>query len=358
MSMSLSLGSPELYAELYTDLVSPVLRRGEESSFSLPTHHGHPTAAQNTLCFLGYEGALLAQLGIHNQALQVTLCWAAFQPVGPEPGPVHGSYFCLGATLCYTSPLLALESPPGAFHRGLTPLCWTLCFWSQLFEPAISSASFLSASLRTCRAQTLSACMWRCYGRQYQKPSWSQDKQNPLLSPCSLSQSSHLRRLSGWSGMVFPTQIHVDLKNMIPNHVLVVSGINCSNAFPDSEVRQTDLYFPGSCLVLLEDSGHIWFLPVLRNLPHCNSHSVFVKSGLAMTAASSLSIQGCIPPRSIDSHVSNLFKCFLTWSFSPKGKSSWLQSFPWFLGIWGCWRQVCPVKAKTQMAALPWSFPC
>lgn len=52
-----------------------------------------------------------------------------------------------------------------------------------------------------------------------------------------------------------------------------------------------------------------------------------------MTAASSLSTQGCNPSGPIDLHMPKLVKCFLLWWSSSQCKSSLLQTFPLVSGV-------------------------
>lgn len=52
-----------------------------------------------------------------------------------------------------------------------------------------SSARYQSTSPYTTLAHTSSVCPWGCYGKQYQKPPWSQDKQYVLFFP--LPPTSH-----------------------------------------------------------------------------------------------------------------------------------------------------------------------
>lgn len=61
----------------------------------------------------------------------------------------------------------------------------------------------------TCSAPS-SVCQRRGYQRQCQKLCWTQHKQHPLPSPPPPSQWSHCRRLTDWSDVTSPSQIHAD----------------------------------------------------------------------------------------------------------------------------------------------------
>lgn len=70
----------------------------------------------------------------------------------------------------------------------------------------------------------------------------------------------------------------------------------------------------------------------------------WIKSGLAVTVASSLSNHGFIPSGSIDICMSSLFKCFLMWLSSTKSKSPLLQTFSQVSRAWDSWRTVLLIK--------------
>ncbi|KAK4814248.1 hypothetical protein QYF61_012744, partial [Mycteria americana] len=59
--------------------------------FPSPAGHTIPDTSQDAIGFLGHLGTLLAHIqAAVNQHSQVLLCWAAFQPLFPEPVVLHG----------------------------------------------------------------------------------------------------------------------------------------------------------------------------------------------------------------------------------------------------------------------------
>lgn len=57
--------------------------------------------------------------------------------------------------------------------------------------------------------------LWGSYGRQCQKPYWSQGRHYSQFSPHSPSQSFHCRRLSGWSNITSSFYIYADCSQLL-----------------------------------------------------------------------------------------------------------------------------------------------
>lgn len=78
----------------------------------------------------------------------------------------------------------------------VTALQVDLCSWPQPFEPE-TSHNFQSTWLFI-SVMSPSVCLEECIGGLCQKPSWSQGKQHPMLSPHPLNQSSYCGWLAVW----------------------------------------------------------------------------------------------------------------------------------------------------------------
>lgn len=86
--------------------------------------------------------------------------------------------------------------------KGSTSSCPLSLVVQPVFSPhhcPLSNPHFVSCPPR------------RCHGRQHQSLYSSWGKQPPLLSPHPSSQSPHHGRLLGWSSMISPLQIHLQI---------------------------------------------------------------------------------------------------------------------------------------------------
>lgn len=123
----------------------------------------------------------------------------------------------------------------------------------------VHSVGFPSVTLSVCPVNTSSISLWKSYGRQCQKPFWSQSTQYPLLCPHLLSQSFHYRRWSvNWSSITFQWWCHKNYS----------WWASCSCGLQYYLLHHLPrLKVLWVCFTILpEDRNVIFFLPVLRHL--------------------------------------------------------------------------------------------
>lgn len=94
---------------------------------------------------------------------------------------------------------------------------------------------------------------------------------------------------------------------------------------------------------LLEDMSSICFPPVFGHFS-CE-YSKILESGLILIPVISLHTCGYISSGSMDLHMSNLLKYYLTWSFSTKD-TFLVPTFLSGLWAWDCWKAIVPCRDR------------
>lgn len=161
------------------------------------------------------------------------------------------------------------------------------------------------------------------------KSFWNQDKQLPLVYSCPLSLSPHHRRVVGQAFQLY--------KHMLtnPNYWLFLIWLETASkrfwciTFPRNAVRLTGLQLSSSCFLFLK-TGVMWLFSILMKLSP--SPQPFKYDNDRPHNANFLNTQGFILSDPVDLCMSSSFKCFLSWSCSIEGISTFLQTFSWVGG--------------------------